>query len=90
MIYLKGMYFCIHFRDLFEARLGDKDLEVKYMSHFSYACKTERQNGISCLISELLSTLNSSLRDRLFDITEWRFLKSLHTDLLVLCIIMCK
>ena len=28
-----------------------------YMSHFSYACKTERQNGISCLISELLRTL---------------------------------
>ena len=25
----------------------------KYMSHFSYSCKTERQNGISHLISEL-------------------------------------
>ena len=23
-----------------------------YMSHFSYACKTEGENGISCLISE--------------------------------------
>ena len=37
-----------------------------YMSHFSYACKTERQNGISRLISELLRTLNSSWRDHLF------------------------
>ena len=36
------------------------------MSHFAYACKTERQNGISHLISELLRTLNSSLRDHLF------------------------
>ena len=36
------------------------------MSHFAYACKTERQNGISRLISELLCTLDSSLRDRLF------------------------
>ena len=36
------------------------------MSHFAYACKTERQNGISRLISELLRTLDSSLRDRLF------------------------
>ena len=43
------------------------------MSHFAYACKTERQNGISRLISELLRTLDSSLRDRLFDVTEWRF-----------------
>ena len=48
-----------------------------YMSHFSYACKTERQNGISCLISELLHTLNSSLRDRLFHVTEWTFPNSL-------------
>ena len=46
--------------------------ENKYMSHFAYACKTERQNGISRLISELLHTLDSSLRDRLFDVTEWR------------------
>ena len=37
-----------------------------YMSHFAYAYKTERQNGISRLISELLRTLDSSLRDRLF------------------------
>ena len=37
-----------------------------FMSHFAYACKTERQNGISRLISELLRTLDSSLRDRLF------------------------
>ena len=43
------------------------------MSHFAYACKTERQNGISRLISELLHTLDSSLRNRLFDVTEWRF-----------------
>ena len=26
---------------------------VTYMSHFSYACKTEGENGISCLISEM-------------------------------------
>ena len=37
-----------------------------YMSHFASACKTEGQNGISRLISELLRTLDSSLRDRLF------------------------
>ena len=37
-----------------------------YMSYFAYACKTERQNGISRLISKLLRTLNSSLRDHLF------------------------
>ena len=37
-----------------------------YMSHFAYACKTEGKNGISCLISELLRTLDSSLRDHLF------------------------
>ena len=43
-----------------------------YMSHFAYACKTERQNDFSRLISELLHTLDSSLRDRLFDVTEWR------------------
>ena len=42
------------------------------MSHFAYACKTEGHNGISDLISELLRTLDS-LRDRLFDVTEWRF-----------------
>ena len=36
------------------------------LSHFAYACKTERQNGISRLISELLRTLDSSLRDHLF------------------------
>ena len=36
------------------------------MSHFASACKTEGQNGISRLISELLRTLDSSLRDRLF------------------------
>ena len=43
-----------------------------YMSYFAYACKTEGKNGISCLISELLRTLDSSSRDRLFDVTEWR------------------
>ena len=48
-----------------------------YMSHFSYACKTERQNGISRLISKLLHTLDSSLRDRLFHVTEWTFPNSL-------------
>ena len=37
-----------------------------HMSHFASACKTEGQNGISRLISELLRTLDSSLRDRLF------------------------
>ena len=37
-----------------------------YMSYFAYACKTEGKNGISRLISELLRTLDSSLRDRLF------------------------
>ena len=47
-----------------------------HMSHFAYACKTEGQNGISRLISELLRTLDS-LRDRLFDVTEWRFLNPL-------------
>ena len=36
------------------------------MSYFAYACKTEGKNGISCLISELLRTLDSSLRDHLF------------------------
>ena len=36
------------------------------MSYFAYACKTEGKNGISRLISELLRTLDSSLRDRLF------------------------
>ena len=48
-----------------------------HMSHFAYVCKTERQNGISRLISELLRTLNSSLRDRLFHVTEWTFPNSL-------------
>ena len=37
-----------------------------HMSYFAYACKTEGKNGISRLISELLRTLDSSLRDRLF------------------------
>ena len=36
------------------------------MSYFAYASKTEGKNGISHLISELLCTLDSSLRDRLF------------------------
>ena len=39
---------------------------LMYMSHFAYACKTEGKNGISRLISKLLRTLNSSLRDHLF------------------------
>ena len=38
----------------------------KYRSHFASTCKTEGQNGISRLISKLLHTLDSSLRDRLF------------------------
>ena len=42
------------------------DTSAKYMSYFANACKTERQNGISHLIFELLRTLNSSLRDHLF------------------------
>ena len=48
--------------------LNYKLLVLKYinMSYFAYACKTEGQNGISRLISELLRTLDSSLRDRLF------------------------
>ena len=37
-----------------------------HMSHFAYVCKTEGKNGISRLISKLLRTLNSSLRDHLF------------------------
>ena len=51
--------------------------EHTHMSHFSYACKTEQQNGISNLISKLLHTLDSSLMDRLFHVTEWTFLNSL-------------
>ena len=39
---------------------------IFHMSHFAYACITERQNGISRLIFELLRTLDSSLRDRIF------------------------
>ena len=50
---------------------------LEYMSHFSYVCKTERQNGISHLISKPLRTLNSSLRNRLFHVTEWTFPNSL-------------
>ena len=42
------------------------NLNKLYMSYFAYACKTEGKNGISRLISELLHTLDSSLRDRLF------------------------
>ena len=41
-------------------------IDAMYMSYFAYACKTEGKNGISRLISELLHTLDSSLRDRLF------------------------
>ena len=54
----------------------DLDIVKMYMSYFAYACKTERQNGISRLISELLRTLDSSLRDHLFHVT-WKFLNSL-------------
>ena len=50
-------------RTFFSSLIKPRDI---YMSHFAYACKTEQQNGISCLISELLRTLDSSLRDRLF------------------------
>ena len=42
------------------------DIDEIYMSYFAYACKTEGKNGISRLISKLLRTLDSSLRDRLF------------------------
>ena len=41
-------------------------IHIYYMSYFAYACKTEGKNGISGLISELLRTPDSSLRDRLF------------------------
>ena len=41
-------------------------VQYRHMSHFASACKTEGQNGISRLISELLRTLDSSLRDCLF------------------------
>ena len=37
-----------------------------YICLTSLTCKTEEKNGISHLISELLRTLDSSLRDRLF------------------------
>ena len=54
----------------YEVQTGFKNAKqkqkAKHMSHFAYACKTERQNGISRLISEMLRTLDSSLRDRLF------------------------
>ena len=53
--------------------------EEIYMSHFAYACKTEQQNGISHLISKLLCTLNSSLRDHLFMLQN-----EVYADLLVL------
>ena len=55
-----------------------KDIWEIYMSYFTYACKTEGKNGISRLISELLHTLDSSLRDRLFV-----YLFVLHVDLFV-------
>ena len=51
--------FCTNFRIAMNLWLFD-------MSYFAYACKTEGKNGISRLISELLRTLDSSLRDRLF------------------------
>ena len=41
-------------------------IQLSNMSYFAYACKTKGKNGISRLISELLHTLDSSLRDRLF------------------------
>ena len=34
-----------------------------YMSHFSYACKTEGENGISCLISPLCINCLSSIAE---------------------------
>ena len=77
--------------------LREATLSSNYMSYFAYACKTEGKNGISRLISKLLCTLDSSLRDRLSDVTEWRtvaypgdFRPPNHADLLVLCIIMSK
>ena len=47
-------------------KLEDRKKSIKNMSYFAYACKTEGKNGISHLISELLHTLDSSLRDCLF------------------------
>ena len=44
-----------------------------HMSYFAYVCKTERQNGISCLISKLLHTLDSSLRDHLIMLQNGNF-----------------
>ena len=61
-----------------------------HMSYFAYACKTEGKNGISRLISELLRTLDSSLRDRLFLLQNEVSELPNHADLLVLCIIMSK
>ena len=50
----------------FSAQCIQLNQEIAYMSHFASACKTEGQNGISRLISKLLRTLDSSLRDHLF------------------------
>ena len=49
-----------------QACKGQRDDDHNHMSYFAYACKTEGKNGISHLISELLRTLDSSLRDHLF------------------------
>ena len=49
----------------FMMQVSHQNLKIN-MSYFAYACKTEGKNGISRLISELLHTLDSSLRDGLF------------------------
>ena len=59
--YWLGKYFCNQLRNSYQKKSSKIN-----MSHFAYACKTERQNGISRLISKLLHTLDSSLRDHLF------------------------
>ena len=53
----------LHYKVMTSFCMDPDDL---HMSYFAYACKTEGKNGISRLISELLQTLDSSLRDRLF------------------------
>ena len=36
-----------------ENSIAQRNKCCTYMSHFSYSCKTEQENGISCLISKL-------------------------------------
>ena len=49
-----------HFQNLWKMGMGLQPQQFKfsstydkYMSHFSYLCKTEGENGISHLISEM-------------------------------------